>query len=100
MDETEVAVKIEVHEYEISFLKNRLKDLEAQARTIHELSIALNKMAVSMENILQELNRQGERLEVLEKVPVETGKQIKAAIITALVGGAVGAVMTAILTIL
>lgn len=100
MDETEVAVKIEVHEYEISFLKNRLKDLEAQARTIHELSIALNKMAVSMENILQELNRQGERVEVLEKVPVETGKQIKAAIITALVGGAVGAVMTAILTIL
>lgn len=100
MDETEVAVKIEVHEYEISFLKNRLKDLEAQARTIHELSIALNKMAVSMENILQELNRQGERVEVLEKVPVETGKQIKAAIITALVGGAVGAVMTAILTLL
>lgn len=100
MDETEVAVKIEVHEYEISFLKNRLKDLEAQARTIHELSIALNKMAVNMENILQELNRQGERVEVLEKVPVETGKQIKAAIITALVGGAVGAVMTAILTIL
>ena len=41
----------------------------------------------------------GERLEVLEKVPIETGKVLKSAIITALVSGIVGAMVTAVLTI-
>lgn len=66
---------------------------------IQELAISVNRMAVSVENMLKELNRQGERLEVLEKVPIETGKVLKSAIITALVSGIVGAMVTAVLTI-
>ncbi|MBD5546012.1 MAG: hypothetical protein HDQ97_01180 [Lachnospiraceae bacterium] len=100
MDETEVAVKVEVHDHDIESLKYRVNDLESQSKAIQELAISVNRMAVSMENMLQELNRQGERLEVLEKMPVETGKLIKTAIITALTGSIVGAMMTAILTLL
>ena len=66
---------------------------------IQELAISVNRMAVSVENMLKELNRQGERLEVLEKVPIETGKVLKSAIITALVSGIVGAMVTTVLTI-
>lgn len=66
---------------------------------IQELAISVNRMAVSVENMLKELNRQGERLEVLEKEPIETGKVLKSAIITALVSGIVGAMVTAVLTI-
>lgn len=44
--------------------------------------------------------KQGVRLEILEKVPAETNRQVKQAIITALVGGIVGACLTAILTII
>lgn len=98
--ETEVAVKLEAHEHEIASLKHRAKDLEAEFKVINELALSVNKMAVSMENMLQELNRQGERLGELEKIPLETNKQVKQAIITALVGGIVGAFVTAILTIL
>lgn len=100
MDETEVAVKVEVHDHDIESLKYRVNDLEAQSKAIQELAISVNRMAVSMENMLQELNRQGERLEVLERMPAETGKLVKTAIITALTGSIVGAMMTAILTIL
>lgn len=100
MDETEVAVKVEVHDHDIESLKYRVNDLELQRKAIQELAISVNRMAVSMENMLQELNRQGERLEVLERMPAETGKLVKTAIITALTGSIVGAMMTAILTLL
>ncbi|MDE5910265.1 MAG: hypothetical protein K2H52_16235 [Lachnospiraceae bacterium] len=100
MDSTEVAVKLEAHEHEIGSLKYRVKDLELAIKAINELAISVNKMAVSMENMLHELNRQGNRLEELEKVPTETNKQVKAAVITALAGGVIGAVITAIFTII
>lgn len=100
MDETGIAVKLEAHEHEIGSLKHRVRELEGEAKVINDLAISINKMAVNMENMLVELKRHSERLEILEKVPLETNKQVKAAIITALVGGIVGAVLTAILTIL
>ena len=47
-----------------------------------------------------EQKKQGERLEKLEQEPLETGKQIKQAIIQTIVGTVVGAVVTAIIMIL
>lgn len=98
--ETDVAVKLEAHDHEINSLKHRVKDLEVESKVIQELAISINKMAVSMENMLEEQKRQGARLEALEKVPVETNRQVKAAIITALVGGVVGSFVTALFTII
>lgn len=98
--ETDVAVRLEAHDHEIGSLKHRTRDLEAEFKVINELALSVNRMAVSMENMLQEINRQGDRLEELEKVPVETNRQVKQAIITALVGGIVGAFITAILVTL
>lgn len=97
MDETEVAVKLEAHEQGIDSLKRRADDLETRSKVIQDLAISVNRMAVSIESMLQELDRQGNRLETLERVPAETGKVIKAAIITALSGGLIGAVVTAVL---
>lgn len=100
MDVTEAAIKLEAHEHEIGSLKHRVKDLETESKAIQELAISVNRMAVNMENMLEELKKHSERLEALEKVPVETGRQVKAAVITALAGGLVGAVVTTVLTLL
>ena len=100
MEETEVAVKLEAHEHEIGSLIHRIEDLEQQSKSIQELVISINRMAINIENMLKELNRQEERLDLLERVPAENGKLIKAAVITTLVGGAVGALVTAILALL
>lgn len=97
MDDTEVAVKLEGHEHEIGSLKHRVKSLESNCAVMQELAISVNKMAVNMENMLAELQEHGVRLKVLEKVPIETNKQIKNAVITAAVGGIIGAVLTKIL---
>ena len=98
--ETEVAVKFEAHDHEIKSLKHRVQDLEVQGKAIQDLVLSVNKMAVNMENMLEEQKKQGQRLEVLERVPAETNRQVKQAIINTLVGGIVGSIVTALLTII
>lgn len=78
----------------------RIQLLEDNMRQINSLTVSVEKMAVNMENMLAEQKKQGERLESLEKEPVESHKQIKTAIITALVSTVVGAVVSAVLILL
>lgn len=78
----------------------RLDLLESSINHINNLTISVEKMAMNMANMLEELKRQGERLEELEKEPAETYNQVKQAIITTIVGIAVGGIATALITLL
>ena len=78
----------------------RIALLEENIREINTLTVSVEKMAVNMGNMLDELKRQGERLGKLEQEPAETSRQIKLAIITSIIGTVVGAVATAALMIL
>lgn len=100
MDETTVAVTLKTLEHEIEALQYRVESLEDQGRSLHELVISVNRMAMSIENMQKEMNIQGERLKILEMVPGETGKLVRAAVITSLAGGIAGMVITAFLTLL
>lgn len=100
MTETEIAVKIAEMGKEVGSLKHRVDDLEMESKDNQRLLVSVNKMAVNMEHMLEEQQKQGRRLEALEKVPTETNKQVKSAILTALIGSTVGAVITAIITLL
>lgn len=77
----------------------RLDLLEKNVNQINDLTISVEKMAVNVENMLEELKKQRERLETLENEPVENFNQIKATIITALVSTVVGSAATAIIMI-
>ncbi len=74
----------------------RLDLLEKNANHITDLTVSVEKIAVNMSNMLEELRNQGERLEALENEPVETYKQIRTTIIASLIGTVVGSVATAI----
>lgn len=78
----------------------RIALLEEGIQKLNALIVAVEKMAVNMENMLTEQKRQGERLEKLEREPAETHRQVKNAIITAVIGAVVGALIAAVLTIL
>lgn len=78
----------------------RLELVEENVRQINALTVSVEKMAVTMENMLTELGKQGERLEKLEKEPAETHRQIKMAMITAIISTVVGAVIGALIMIL
>lgn len=96
MTETEVAVKLEGHEHEIKSLKHRMDDQEAKSRTIQDLVISVQKLAINMEAMIKEQVAQGDRIAKLEQEPADNWKRMKAKAIDTAVGLIAGAVITGI----
>lgn len=71
-------------------ISKRLSVLEEKVEQTYELSLLVQKLATNMENMWQELTRQGARLDVIEKRDGETWRKLQYYLITALVGAAVG----------
>lgn len=88
--ETEIAVKLEAHEHEIGSLKHRVRELEAEFKAINELTMSVNKLAVNMENMLQEQKAQGERLETLENRDGDMWRKVVGHVVTTVIGIVIG----------
>lgn len=68
----------------------RLDELEADVKQYGALTVAVEKMAVSMEQMLKEQQSQGERLVALESQDGEQWRKIVSYTITAIVGIVIG----------
>lgn len=68
----------------------RLDSLETQIAEIHNLTISVEKMAVSIENMVAEQRAQGERLQRLETQPETDWQANRRAVLNAIYG-AIGA---------
>lgn len=73
---------------------HRLEALEEAVREMTRLTVAVEKMAVSIEGMAAEQKRQGERLTAIEEKPVKRWDAIVTGIIGAIVG-ALGAALAA-----
>lgn len=100
MNETEVAVKLEAHEHEIGSIKHRIRELEAENKALQELTISVNRLAVSVENMLTEVSQHGTRLDELEKVPAEKWRTVTKTAATAVISAICGALATAIIALI
>lgn len=85
----------------------RIAVLEDNVKEIHGLTVSVERMAVNMENMLLAIERQGNlietqsnRIDQIEKEPANDYKQIKTAIITAVVLVVVEAIAAAIIALL
>ena len=67
----------------------RIGALEVAFENQNKLALAVEKMAINMESMLKEQQKQGDRLEELEKIPVKNWNTVKASILSA-IGGAIG----------
>lgn len=90
----------EVHEEFRNTLKaendqqnKRLDNLETTVRQINQLTISVEKLAVSMEGMLKELTEQSNRLKELEGSDGKKWKKVVSGIITGVIGGLVVFVM-------
>ena len=72
----------------------RLDVLESTVKDVHSLTVSVEKLAVSMESMLKEQESQGKRLKELESRDGEMWRKVLGLIITALVSGAVGFVLS------
>ena len=100
MTNEEVAVKLESHEQEIRTLKDRMKAIEESDKTLSELTTSVKTLAVNMEYMAKEQQKQGERLERLEREPSDNYKHYKRILIGCIITTVVGAFLGALLTLI
>ena len=81
-------------------IHRRLEELEEAVKKQSEITLALERMAINLEHVLNQLEAQSQRLKKLEEAPLETNKKVRDALITTIVGGVIGAVVAKLLTML
>lgn len=96
MSGEEIAVLLTDHDNQIGSLKHRMDQCEKQTEVLHKLANSVDKLAVNMEYMSREQERQGARLERLEREPVDNHKYLKQTIISCVVSGVVGMIISAI----
>ena len=71
----------------------RIDKLEETVKEIQRLTIAVERMAVSMEAMTKEIAAQGQRLDAIEKEPADKWKNAVWIVVSALIAAAVGALV-------
>ena len=79
---------------------HRIQVLEKQQEKNTEIILTIQNLAHSIDTMSKELNSQGQRLEEIEKRPIDTIRQIKKDIISVCVGILAGGMVTAIVQII
>lgn len=69
---------------------HRLNDLEATVKEISRLTVSVEKLAVSMSTMADELKRQGERLTAIEEKPAKRWDAVVSGIISGVIGILIG----------
>ena len=83
-------------EAEHSRQNHRIGDLEDTVKQIGDLTVAVGKLATSMEQMLNEQQTQGKRLEDLESRDGEMWRKITSHVLTAVAGAIICFVMAKI----
>lgn len=68
----------------------RINILEEEVRQIGDLTISINRMSISIENMTVQLVEQGKRLQTLENRDGEMWRKVTGYLLTAIVGIVIG----------
>lgn len=99
MTTEEIAVKLEAHDHEIRSLKHRMSENETQVKVTANLTLSVEKLALTMENMLKEQHRQAQKLQKIEEEPRENWKDMKKAIWHTIISVVAGALATGLILI-
>jgi len=73
---------------------HRIENLEQTVKEIGQLTTSVEKLAVSIENMVKEQARQGEKIEELESRDGKMWRQVVGYVITTIIGIVVGFIFT------
>lgn len=90
MTDEEVAIRLEGHNHEIESLKHRMCAVEAVAKSINDLGMQVKGLALNMNSFAAGQKSMIERLETIEKRPIQTINSIRQTAITAIVSAISG----------
>lgn len=100
MTDEEIVIQLTKHSQEIGSLKRRMNDAERMNETIKNMSASTEKLAISMENMLKEQKKQGERLDILEKIPSDRYNAVLKTAVTAIISAIAGALAVGLLNLI
>ena len=83
-------------EDEHTHIDKRISALEEALKNQNKLALAVEKLALNMEQMLKEQQKQGERIDELEEAPAKKWNTVVTAILSA-IGGAIGTGVIAVL---
>lgn len=72
----------------------RLNSLEKAVESITSITINVERLATSMEQVVKEIEKQGHRLDVIEETPKKRWESIVAALIAGLMGFALNSFLS------
>lgn len=79
---------------EAEIINTRITALEKAVVGITQITINVERLATSMEQVVKEIEKQGKRLDAIEDTPKKRWETIVAAIIAGLVGFALNGIIT------
>lgn len=97
MNSEEIVVKITKHHEEIGSLKHRMDNVEEKMDVLNELAMSVKELAINMQAMLKEQEKQGQRIESLEAQPTKSYETIKTVVITAIASGIITYMLSNIL---
>lgn len=97
MTDEEVAVKFENHDQQIKSLKHRMDEQEEQGKSLSSLALSVQKLALSMESMIEEQKNQNTRIVKLESEPGERWSSMTKTIFNTVVGAGAGAFATGVI---
>lgn len=78
----------------------RIEIAEESIRQISDLTASVREMAVNMGNMAEQMGKQNDRLDILEKEPVNQFHTIRTAVLTAIITCVATAVVSAVLNMI
>ena len=88
MDNEEVLIKLTKHHEEIGSLKHRMDGVEEKMDVLNELAMSVKELAINMQAMLKEQEKQGQHIELLEAAPAKSWDTVKTVVLTAIVSTA------------
>ena len=96
MDET-IRVEIERLRDENARQNHRIEVLEQSTETQRMIALSVEKLAMNMEQMLKEQEKQGDRLTVLEQEPAKRWNDMSRKVLNTIVGAIAGACATGVI---
>ena len=78
--------------------ERRFEKLEENVKAIGDLTLSIERMTCTLENLVIKTNDTSDRLQALENIPVERWNSLNKLIVTGVVSAIIGAIMQAVIS--
>jgi len=89
----DLAEKVAVHDTKLESLEHRVGRLETTSEKLEKINLSIKELSINMNNICEEQKKTSEKLDALEKEPLEDFKHYKKVVIGAILTTIVGLVI-------